>query len=103
VYDWPHSDLVAAVASVVFEAEKCPGCGLTENDAWWVAAEPVMCPTCEDRDRINESLRKEKSTAGVRVKFVQLPDVEASVLDSSASRYTLEGARRRDAWRRQHR
>jgi len=103
VYRWEHSDLVAAVASLVAEADRCPGCGLTETDAWWVAAELATCPTCEDRDRQFETLRDMKSTAGWRAKFVQLDDVEDSMQYSSAVRFTLAGAEARARWRREHR
>ena len=103
VYAWPHSDLVSAVASIVAEAERCPGCGLTDTDAWWVTAELVRCPTCEDRDRLNESLRKESSTAGLRATFEHLTTVEESMLESSAARYTLAGAQARHRWRQQRR
>lgn len=95
VYGWPHSDLVAAVASLVIDSERCPGCGMDETQAWWVEAELVRCPTCEDRDRLLESVRDQKSTAGMRARFSPIVDVEEAEEFSSAARYTLEGARRR--------
>jgi hypothetical protein len=100
VYGWAHSDLVAAVASVVADAERCPGCGLTDSDAWWVESELVTCPTCEDRDRKLGQLRDMKSTAGWRAKFRQLTTVEDSMLYSAAARFTQAGAEARDRWRR---
>lgn len=103
VYRWPHSDLVAAVTSLVADAERCPGCGLAEADQRWVAADLVTCPTCEDRDRQLEQLRDMKSTAGWRSRFRQLATVDESMLESSWARFTLPGARARDAWRREHR
>lgn len=103
VYRWPHSDLVAAVASLVADAERCPGCGLSEPDQRWVAADLVVCPTCEDRDRQLEQLRDMKSTAGWRARFRQLTTVDESMIESSWSRFTIAGARARDAWRREHR
>lgn len=99
VYDWPHSDLVAAVASIVSDAERCPGCGLTDTDAWWVAADLVRCPTCEDRDRLLDSIRKEKSTHGIRATFTTLESEEESVMESAAARYTLAGAQARSRYR----
>lgn len=103
VYAWPHSDLVAAVASMVGDTDRCPGCGLTDDQQTWVAAELVSCPTCEDRDRLLESLRKEKSTAGLRARFRQLVTVEDAMELSSAARFTLAGAQRRAKFRQQRR
>lgn len=103
VYSWPHSDLVAAVASLVSDAHRCPGCGLAESDQRWVAADLVTCPTCEDRDRQLESLREMKSTAGWRARFRQLATVSESMLESSWARFTIDGARAREAYRKEHR
>ena len=103
VYGWAHSDLVAAVASIVADAERCSGCGLTEDDAWHVAAELYTCPTCEDRDRKLESLRDEKSKAGWRSRFVQLLTHDERMDVSSAARFTKKGAEARARWRRESR
>lgn len=99
VYRWTHSDLVAAVTSLVSDAERCPGCGLSDADAWWVAAELVTCPTCEDRDRQLEQLRDMKQTAGWRARFRQLASVDESMMESAAARFTLAGAQARHRWR----
>ena len=98
VYRWAHSDLVAAVASLGADAERCPGCGLSESETHWVAAELVTCPSCEDRDRQLKQLDGTKDRAGWRSKFRQLATVEESVLESSAARFTLAGARARAAF-----
>jgi hypothetical protein len=103
VYGWPHSDLVAAVASIVADAERCPACGLNSDEAWWVEAELHQCPTCEDRDRQLATLKDMKNTAGWRARFDQITTVEESVEYSSAARFTLEGARRRAEARRRRR
>jgi len=95
VYRWPHSDLAAAVASLVADAGRCPGCGLSDTDAWWVAADLVQCPTCEDRDRQLNQLHDVKERAGWRSKFRQLSSWDESLLESSAARFTLTGAKAR--------
>ena len=99
VAGWGHTDLVEAVASMVAESARCPSCGLTEDQAWWVAAELERCPSCEDRDRVTDSIGKNTNRAGLRVSFTPLTDETDSVLLSSAGRYTAEGARRRQARR----
>jgi hypothetical protein len=103
VYSWPHADLVAAVTSVAAEAERCPGCGLTEGEAWWVESELHQCPTCESRDRELDRLKDMKSTAGWRARFAQLATVEESEEYSAAARFTLEGAKRRAEARKRRR
>ena len=103
VYGWSMSDLVAAVTSIVNEAERCPGCGLSDSDRRWVAAELVTCPACEDRDRQLDQLRDMKSTAGWRARFRQLTSVDESMLESSWARFTIDGARARAKWRSEHR
>ena len=103
VYRWDHHDLVAAVASLVADAERCPGCGLTDTDAWWVEAELVTCPTCEDRDRQLGRLRDMKNTAGWRARFRQLTTPDDSMLHSAAARLTQKGAEARARWRMTHR
>lgn len=85
----------------MLETDRCPGCGLTDTDAWWVAAEIVSCPTCEDRDRLTKSLHDQKQTAGLRVRFDQLATVDESMTESAAARFTLAGAEARARWRRQ--
>ena len=103
VYDWSMSDLVAAVTSIVNEAERCAGCGLSDGDRRWVAAELVTCPACEDRDRQLDQLRDMKSTAGWRARFRQLTTVDESMLESSWARFTIDGARARAKWRSESR
>jgi hypothetical protein len=99
VAEWSHSDLVAAVASIIDERERCPGCGLTPDDAWHVCAELVLCPTCEDRDKKWEGFPEKASRAGWRSKFVPLVTEAERMIDSSASRYTLEGRQAFKRWR----
>lgn len=98
MYRWPHSDLVAAVTSIVGDAARCQGCGLTGEETRWVAAELVSCPACEDRDRQLKQLESAKERAGWRATFRALKTVEESVLDSSAARYTKDGAVERHRW-----
>ena len=95
VADWPHSDLVEAVASIVAERERCPSCNLTDEQAWWVAAELDRCPTCEDRDSLIRTLPEKANRDGLRVQYTQLTDEEESVQYSSAARFTLEGSKKR--------
>jgi len=95
VYGWPHSDLVAAVASIVAERDRCPGCGLTDDETWWVKAELERCPACEDRDHRAREILDSKRSEGLHVTFTPLESVDESELESSAARFTLEGAKRR--------
>lgn len=76
---------------------------MTDTDAWWVAAEIVSCPTCEDRDRLTKSLRDQKSTEGLRVTFDRLTTQDESMMESSAVRFTLAGAEARARYRRERR
>lgn len=76
---------------------------MTDIDAWWVTAEIVSCPTCEDRDRLSKSLRDQKSTEGLRVTFDRLGSHDESMMESSAARFTLAGAEARARYRRERR
>lgn len=96
---WPHSDLVAAVTSLVDELERCPGCGLSEGDAWHVTADLSWCPTCADRDRQLKKLHDLSDAGGWRARFRQLTTEPELMLESSAVRYTPEGAAARKRWR----
>jgi len=102
VAEWVPSDVTAAVVSMLDEANRCPGCGLTEADAWHVEAELHKCVTCEDRDRKAEELRDSKQRAGWRVRFARL-DPDEAVEWSAAARFTLEGAEARARARRERR
>lgn len=90
-----------AVASIIAEAERCPSCNLTADNAWWVAAQLDRCPTCEDRDTLTSSLGDKANRNGLRVIYAPLETVEQSVRFSSAGRFTEEGGRRRRQWQRE--
>lgn len=90
VKGWLWSDLVAAVTDIVSEQGRCGGCGLTEQDGWWVAAELVRCPTCADRDTKRKDIPAEHPE-GWRVNFAPVLDELGMQVDSSAARNTPEG------------
>jgi len=77
------------------DVNRCHGCNLTVEESWWVMAELDSCPTCEDRDRIIEGLRDQKSTAGLKTTFTALTTLDESQQVSSAARLTRAGAEQR--------
>ena len=87
-WEWP--DLVAAVADLVNEQNRCGGCGLTADDAWVVAAELSRCATCADRDTKRKEIPAEHPE-GWRVGFVPVLDQLGVHVDSSAARNTPDG------------
>ena len=88
------------MASIVDERERCPGCNMTPDDAWHVAAEQHRCPTCAERDRIVESLSAYPgSRAGWRARFRQLFTEQERMTESAAVWWTEAGAKARQAWR----
>lgn len=87
---WPERSRAAAINSIRQEAERCGGCGLTPDDAWHVLAVSYDCPTCHDRDVLNDELvgPNYQRRPGLRTRFEYTPHKHVS----SASLYSLEGS-----------
>jgi len=97
VEGWPDRSRVAAAASLIADTERCPGCGLTGDDAWTHTAQLEHCPTCEQRDRLTDV---PADRAGRRVRFRMLTSETERMTESAAVGYTLEGRKAQVAWRR---
>ena len=92
MYGWPHQDLVSAVTDLVDELERCPGCGLTDDEAHMVEAKLVKCVTCEARDRTAAKISNPKARYGWRARFQWLP-VDERPMWSAHALFTKEGKR----------
>ena len=102
VRSWAWPDLVAAVADIIDDQNRCSGCGLSEDDTWWVAAELCRCPSCADRDLKRKTLKGD-GLEGWRVEFRQVEDMLGSLTESASARNTPEGMLQRKRVIAEHR
>jgi hypothetical protein len=101
VLAWHPADLTAAVTSLLDDAQRCPDCGLSDDDLRHVEIDVTRCPACEAKESIARQVRDEvkdnpAAAAGMKVR----PFPVADPLDSVWATMTVDGLRWRDAERR---
>jgi hypothetical protein len=89
VLAWSSHDLVAAVASIVADAERCPDCGVAPDEWEWTDVETYRCVVCQAREHLARQTSREGDIEGKKVRAVGVADR----IESVWTRWTLEGRR----------